>query len=94
LRGSRAFSSDAKSATSGSRSGAVIIHDVIGERDRVIARDVNPVPLRRGNRIVDDVMRSAVGVDEAQIIATVRVKQIVDDQRTGVAAINRNAAVT
>ena len=43
--------------------------------------------------VVDDVMRPAVGVDETNAVAPVGVNQIVNDQRAGVAAINRDATV-
>ena len=59
----------------------------------MVARDIDTVPLARINSIVDNVMRSAVSVDEANRITTVRVKHVVDDQRAGVAAIDCNSAV-
>ena len=70
-----------------------MVDDIVGKRDRVIARDVDAVPLVAVDRVVDDVMRSAVGVDEADAVSAVGMNQIVDDQRARVAAGYRDAAV-
>ena len=94
LRHGGTFSSNAKPPTGGSRSSAVMVNDVVGERDRVVARDIDAVPLIAIDRVVDQVMRSAVGVDKVQSISPVGINQIIDNQSSGVAAIDCNAAVT
>ena len=60
----------------------------------MIARDVDAIPLIAVDRVVDDVMRPAVSVDEADAATAVRINQIIDDQRAGVAAINRDTTIT
>ncbi len=93
MRVGGAFSSDSKPSAGGPGCRAVVVDDVVGERDRMIARDVDAVPLIAVDRIVDDVMRSAVGVDEADAVTTVGMNQVIDDQGAGIAAIDRNPAV-
>jgi len=59
----------------------------------MVARDINAVPLIAIDRVVDDVMRSAVGVDQGDTVTTVGVNQIIDDQSAWVTARDSDAAV-
>ena len=59
----------------------------------MVARDLDTIPLIPVNRVVDDVMRAAVGVDEGNGITAVTIKKIIDNQSTWIATGDRDAAV-
>ena len=78
----------------------VFIDDIVGNRNDVISRHLNTVPLITVYRVVNDIVGPAVGVLEGNGIAAVGINQIIDDQssritaRDGYAAVARATSVT
>src|SRR5262249_12346842 len=86
---------DAAGASAGLTGGrAVAGVGVVDEVRLVIPRDVHAAPRVGVNRVADDVVRSAGDVEGRDAVATVAVDQAVDDERAGVAAGDRDPAVT
>src|SRR4029077_17557822 len=93
LRVIRIFPRNAKSTSCRCRSHAVAVDDVIGQRDRMVPGHIDTVPLVAEDRIVDEVVRSAVGIAETHSVTAVAIYEIVDDQRARIPTGNRDTAV-
>ena len=74
LRIAGVLSSNAKPTAGGSGGRTVFVDDIVGDRNGVISRDVDAVPLVVVDRIVDDVVWTAIGILEGNSIAPVGVE--------------------
>ena len=59
----------------------------------MVARNINTVPLIAINRIVDYVVRAAIGVDKADSVSTVGIDQVVDDEGSRIVTGDLDATV-
>ena len=89
----RAVAPDAEAAAGGALRAAVTRHGVVDEEDLVAARDADPVPGVAVDRVVDDVVRAAVGAERDQTVPAVAVDEGVGDERVGVTAADRDSPV-
>src|SRR5262245_17116371 len=74
LRAAGALSFNAKSTAGGSGGRTVFVDDIVGDRNGVISRHVDAAPLVVVDRIVDDVVWTAIGILEGNSIAPVGVE--------------------
>src|SRR2546422_7765684 len=93
IRSARRLAGHAKASARRTGRHAVPRDRVVDHEHVVVARHADSVPAVVVDGVVDDGVRSAVGIEGGDAVAAVRVDQAVHDQGTGVASRDRDTAV-